>query len=150
MAVRAFKRDIIRISGPVHGEHLSAMQKSRKIVVRDSLWYKKYRFKVIYRATSDFKQDTVPNIVAYKKNLTKDEIKLSNNIYRILQAPKQQIQTKYQGYVARYRNIGVHPWHTCTVYLDTEDNYVMYKMMVGGEIESEQEILLLSELESDK
>lgn len=152
MALKAFKQDVLEISGPANPDHLTAMRNNRKIVVRDSLWYKKYRFKVTYRATSDFKENIVPNIISYKRDLTKDEIKLSSNIYKILETPKSH--NNMGGTYSSFRRFvytrGVQPWHLCTVYLDNEDNYVMYKMMVGGDSESEQEILLLSELESDK
>lgn len=151
LAIKSFSENIIELNGPAHNEHLSAMRNNRKVVVRENLWYKKYRFKVSYRGTSDFQDFVVPSLLEYKKSLTEDEIKLSSNIYRIIDNRyKPAYTTAAFGNFKRFYYKGVQPWHTCSVYLDNEENYVMYKMMVPGESESEHEILLLSELESDK
>ena len=151
LALKSFNEYIIEIFGPVHDNHLTTMKNSRKIVVRENLWYKKYRFKISYRGTTEFQETVIPSIMEYKDSLSDNEIKLSSNIYRILDNKmKPSYTTSTFTNFRRFHYRGVQPWHTCTVYLDNEENYVMYKMMVPGESDTEHEILLLSELESDK
>ena len=141
---------IIALSGPVNQSHLATMRDSRKVVVRENLWYKKYKFKISYKATNSFKEDTVPAIMDFKKSLTHDEIKLSNNIYRIIQE-KNTPQRQRQSYSGMYfGSRGLNSWNTCSIYFDNEDNFVMYKMMVPGNPYEELEILLVHELDCDK
>lgn len=149
LSLKKFRQYIRELRGPQHIEHLDAMRDNRKIVVRENLWYKKYRFKVSYRGTSDFQDNIVPSIMNFRETLTEKEIKLSSNFYKVLNKPMVSNRTGF--YRSNYRTFyGVQPWHICSVYLDCEENYVLFKMMVGGEVDSEQEIMLLSELKSDK
>ena len=140
---------VIELTGPLHKAHLDAMRNSRKVVVRENLWYKKYKFKISYKATNSFKQDTVPAIIDFKKTVGDHEMKVSNNIYRIVEA---QTSPPFINRTSRFYfgPRGVHAWNTCSVYFDNEDTFVMYKMMVAGDPHEELEILLVHELDSDK
>ena len=143
LALRQLSQNILELNGPAHDQHLEKMRHNRKILVRDRLWYKHYRYKITYRGTSDFQENTIPRILEFKKQCEDTEIKLSSNIYTAI----RQSTTKYSQY-SRWRR--VQPWHTCSVYLNNEDTLVYYKMMVPGESDYEHEIILLSELETDK
>ena len=148
VVLRMVPEHVIELSGPLHEAHLDTMRNSRKLVVRENLWYKKYKFKISYKGTSSFKQDTVPAIIDFKKTVGDNEMKISNNIYRIVEEQTSpQLPTRSRFY---FGHRGVHAWNTCSVYFDNEDTFVMYKMMVAGDPHEELEILLVHELDSDK
>lgn len=139
--------EIISVSGPKNDQHLNILNGGRKIIVRESLFYKKYRYKISYYATSDFKENIFPAIENLLPSLDYDQVKLSSNYYRL----RRQIDLKSRIIGNRYQlRRTVDPWHLVTIYFKDEDDIVMFKMCVGGDPKQELEIMLHDELQTDK
>ena len=138
--------EIISIAGPKSEEHLNILRGGRKVVVRDRLYYKKYRFKMSYYANHEFTQTLFPAIENALPSIGFDRIKLSSNYYRLRRQQEIKNRKFKQFTLART----VDPWHYITIYFEDEEDLILFKMMVGGTTKTEVEVMLHSELQNDK
>ena len=141
--------EILDITGPKNQEHLDILVGGRKVVVRDKLYYKRFRYKISYYANHEFKEKTFPAIENVLPSLDMDRIKLSSNYYRLRR--QQEINKQVQGKHPRWQLMRtVDPWHYISFYFEDEEDLVMFKMLAGGGSKTELEIMLHSELQNDK
>ncbi len=138
--------EVINIQGPKSQEHLDVLRGGRKVVVRENLYYKRFRYKISYYANSEFKESVFPAIENVLKSLDTDNIKLSSNYYRLRR--QQELRSTSFNKVQMTRTVD--PWHYITFYFQDEEDLVLFKMMVGGTSKTEVEVLLHSELQNDK
>ena len=150
--LNTMSEDVLLIDGPKNEQHLDVLLSNRKIIVKPHLYYKKYRFKVAYNTNTEFKQDIMPVLQQYVKDVPPENIKISNNYYKLIRemskvAPSLPPGSKSYGQLAswHYRQ-RVSPWNIISVYFADEDDFVMYKMMVGGNTLHEYEVVLQQDL----
>lgn len=144
--LKQIPEEIICVNGPKNQEHLNILRGGRKVLVRDNLYYKRYRYKISYYANHEFKETIFPAIEKLLPSMEMDHIKLSSNYYRLRRQQELKRTQFKQFQMART----VDPWHYITVYFEDEEDLVLFKMMVGGTSKSEVEIILHSELQNDK
>lgn len=133
---------MVCLEGPSSDVHLEKMEHNVKIVVKKQLYYKKYRYKVAYKTTRDFIVNVVPTIINFRETTmeNREHMKLSNNFYRLTDSLSP----------SSIRRNTIYPWNSASVYLKDENDYVMYKLFVGGDPFEEHEVVTIDELENDK
>ncbi len=138
--------EVINIQGPKSQEHLDILRGGRKVVVRENLYYKRFRYKISYYANPDFRDNVFPAIENVLPSLDMNAIKLSSNYYR-LRRQQELKKTKFKQFQMQRQ---VDSWHYITFYFEDEEDLVLFKMMVGGASKTEMEVMLHSELQNDK
>ncbi len=151
--LNTMSEDVLSVDGPKNEQHLNVLLSNRKAIVKPQLYYKKYRFKVAYNTNREFKEDIMPVLQQYIQNTPSQNIKISNNYYKILiemsePAPTTQHQrgTSYGQMASWPYRQRVEAWNIISVYFAEEEDYIMYKMMVGGNTLHDYEVVLQQDL----
>ncbi len=151
--LNTMSEDVLSIDGPKNEQHLNVLLSNRKAIVKPHLYYKKYRFKVAYNTNREFKEDIMPVLQQYIKDTPSQNIKVSNNYYKLLRemseptTPTPHARGRSYGQMASwaYRQ-RVSSWNVLSIYFAEEDDYVIFKMMVGGNTLHEYEVVLQEDL----
>jgi len=145
--------DVLSIDGPKNEQHLNVLLSNRKAIVKPHLYYKKYRFKVAYNTNREFKEDIMPVLQQYIRDTPSENIKISNNYYKLLIEMSESTPTTQHQRGRSYGQMAswayrqrVSAWNIISVYFAEEEDYVMYKMMVGGNTLHEYEVILQQDL----
>ena len=148
--------DVLLIDGPKNDQHLDVLLSNRKAIVKSQLYYKKYRFKVAYNTNTVFKEEILPVLSQYLKNTPIENVKVSSNYYKLIrdmEAEQSKAWVSNMKPSSNYSNIAnwhyrpkINSWHVVSIYFADEEDYVMYKMMVGGDTLHEYEVILQQDL----
>lgn len=151
--LNTMSEDVLSIDGPKNEQHLNLLLSNRKAIVKPHLYYKKYRFKVAYNANREFKEDIIPVLQQYVQNTPSENIKISNNYYKLLIEMSEPTPTTQHQLGRSYGQMApwtyrqrVSSWNIISVYFAEEEDYVLYKMMVGGATIHEYEVVLQQDL----
>ena len=152
--LNTMSEDVLTIDGPKNEQHLNVLHSNRKAIVKHQLYYRKYRFKIAYNTNTQFKEAILPVLKQYLRDTPPENIKVSSNYYRLIR-DMETAQTMKQNAPngANYKNLAswnyrsrINAWHTISVYFADEEDYVMFKMMVGGDTLHEYEVVLQEDL----
>lgn len=151
--VRIYNTSIINVTGPINEAHLDCVNQSTKQIVKKNLLYGKYRYKISYKATTEFSDKILPSILDFKNSMNlEDELMFNSNMYRVIERDEQvTIRSYYANQTMTVnKHAPVRPWEICTVYIVSEETYCMFKMMVGGNPCNDIEVITFDELPDDK
>ena len=81
--VESFKNLVIDVYGPMNNTHSDLMVEDYEVVVKNTLWFKKYRWKVEFFGDHDFVEKDSSKIKNYLDNIDKTEYMYSQNVKRI-------------------------------------------------------------------
>jgi len=152
--LNTMSEDVLTIDGPKNEQHLNVLHSNRKAIVKHQLYYRKYRFKIAYNTNTQFKEAILPVLKQYLRDTPPENIKVSSNYYRLIrdmetaQTMKQNAPngTNYKNLASWNYRSRINSWHTISVYFADEEDYIMFKMMVGGDTLHEYEVVLQEDL----
>ena len=81
--VESFKNLVIDVYGPMNNTHSDLMVEDYEVVVKNTLWFKKYRWKVEFFGDHDFVEKDSSKIKNYLDNIDETEYMYSQNVKRI-------------------------------------------------------------------
>jgi len=134
-----YRHILTYVAGPVNEHHAEQIKNNTKISVRKDLFHKKYRYKLTYLANADFVGTGALQIADILESGESD-YKLSRNFERVLGLHGRR-------YGTNNRNYRVSAWDRCTVYLTDEVDYLQIKLMCGTSPVTDQQAMLISEVE---
>lgn len=127
--ITSFSKNAIELYRPLNEQHVEVMDKFRKVVVRQSLFNKDYKFKIYLRFSFELRENRYKDVREFLENLD-GEWAVNHILDRFF-------HTKMGG-----RHLG----YTAAVYLNKVEDLMMFQLKFNNDINKIEEAILLSEL----
>ena len=151
--IKRFRLFLIDVHGPANEVQRDTMKNNCKILVRDNLFYKKYRYKIIWPGSTEIVDGGAEHIYDILKTLDEDSYRLSDNFRIAANITGTTSRTRYASYISRQLTSGwrrLYDWHRVTIYLKDETDYLQIKLMTPYKTLEELEVVTQDEIDSDK
>lgn len=116
------------IEMPINSNHSTVLDRHRAVVVRNSLFDKKYKFKIYMKADFGLREKRYSDVKLYLENIS--NYGLNNTMDRFFNSN------------LRFRNLG---W-TAAVYLNDPSDLMMFQLRFNNDIQKIEEAVLISSL----
>lgn len=124
-----FPGGVTELEKPMNTNHAEIIDKFRKVVVRQTLFDKKYKFKVYLRYGFDLRENRYKDVQEFLQNLDSN--------WGINHTLDRFFNTK-----ASTRHVG----YTAAVYLNNTEDLMMFQLRFNNDINKIEEAILLNEL----
>ena len=131
---KRFPLVIDRVEGPITETHIEALDNDNNIIIRETLFYNKFRFRCRYTVSSEFLDTQCQPIVDWLKTLD------SNDYHAgvFLDLKDRWDTSKVYLSLGYYKNL--------SIYLNDPEHLVYAKLLSGSSLNEAAEVKLISEL----
>lgn len=132
-----FKKDIIDVWGPQSDHQLDTMLEDERVVVKNKLWHNKFRWKLTYLGTKQFRERDAKTVFEHITRTNPQDFHLSPNFRRAV------------GLVPIGGN-HIYNWSVCSVYCKDQEDTLFLKMATNETLTKIERCVTFEELKEDK
>lgn len=137
--LKKYKKHVAAVSSPVVGDREGEFKRNRNFINRKQLYYKKYRYRLLFEGSRDFLDNGWKDLQWRIGNLNEDEYMLSDGDY---------VENAYQYLIKNKRSFSGRFWGTARakLYLKDEEQFVFLKMVFQNYLVNAFEVVLNDEI----
>jgi len=136
--VAEFKKDVIDVWGPCNDEQLEVMNQDEQVVVKNKLWHNKFRYKLTYLGTTQFRERDAKTVFEHVSRTNPEDFHLSPNFRRAVG-------------LAPIHGNHIYRWTVCSVYCKEQEDTLLLKLATHESLTKIERCVTFEELEqSDK